>query len=565
VNEAVTRTVMQLARDILSEHELDEVLRRVLAGARELTDARYAALGVLDDERVELSRFLTMGLGEDAERQIGPRPRGHGVLGELIRDPVPLRVAAVSAHPHSYGFPHGHPEMESFLGVPIFVGGVPFGNLYLTDKADAKEFTEADEEAVVLLAEFAGLAIDHARRFGGAEERGERLQRTVDALDATVTISRTLAAQTDLDLILDLVAKRGRALVSARALLIELEEAGELIIAATAGEVPEALLGARLKVADSLAGASLLSSAVQRLDSDANRARFFERGLGSLGLEAEAGLFVPLMLRGRSYGALVALDRLDGGPDFSERDLELLESFAASAAVAVATARSVDAERRRERVAAAEAERSRLARSLNDGAIQNLTSVLGSLAEIAEAGAPRVRELAGGAARRLSEELAGLRALVTELRPAALDELGIEASLEDLAEQTRRRGIEVDLSVDLALERGRADRRLDAELQSTVYRIVQDALQNTVDHASAGVASVTVVEEGEEVRVVIVDDGDGFDSAASERGGGLRTMEERIELLSGRVEIESEPGSGTEVRAALPARRGAEGSGPREG
>ena len=134
------------------------------------------------------------------------------MLGELIAHPVPLRLADVGAHPHSYGFPPGHPPMRTFLGVPVMIGGVPFGNLYLTEKAGGEQFTEADEQAIGLLAEFAGVAIDHARRYSRLRCSARGARRTVDALDATMQIARALGGETDLDLILGLVAKRGRAL-----------------------------------------------------------------------------------------------------------------------------------------------------------------------------------------------------------------------------------------------------------------------------------------------------------------------------------------------------------------
>src|SRR5581483_6064531 len=206
------------------------VLERVLAAARQLTGARYAALGVLDESRSELARFETLGIDERTRRRIGQLPRGRGVLGELITNPAPLRLADVGRHARSYGFPAGHPHMTTFLGVPILVDGRPFGNLYLADKAAGAEFTAEDEATVVLLAEFAGIAIDHARRFSGSEARRVELQHTVEALDATIQIARALGGQTDIGVILELVAKRGRALVSARALVIEVEREGELEI-----------------------------------------------------------------------------------------------------------------------------------------------------------------------------------------------------------------------------------------------------------------------------------------------------------------------------------------------
>jgi len=175
-----TRSLLSLARSVLGELDVDVVLGRVLQASRDLTDARYAALGVLDETRSKLARFIALGVDESDRREIGPLPTGRGVLGELISNPVPLRLADVDSHPHSYGFPPGHPPMRSFLGVPILISGEPYGNLYLTDKQSAAEFTAEDEEAVVLLAEFAGVAIDHARRFTGSEKpRAELWQRSM--------------------------------------------------------------------------------------------------------------------------------------------------------------------------------------------------------------------------------------------------------------------------------------------------------------------------------------------------------------------------------------------------
>jgi len=157
--------VLDVAFAALSGLDVDVVLERVLEAARQLTGARYAALGVLDRSRHELERFTTAGLDESStRRQIGALPRGRGVLGELIADPRPLRLADVGAHPHFYGFPSGHPAMKTFLGVPLFLDGTPFGNLYLADKRRGDEFTAEDEQAVVRLAELVGIAIERLCR-----------------------------------------------------------------------------------------------------------------------------------------------------------------------------------------------------------------------------------------------------------------------------------------------------------------------------------------------------------------------------------------------------------------
>jgi GAF domain-containing protein len=165
---------LDAACGVLSDLNVDEVLEHMLEAARQLTGARYAALGILNLSRCELEQFITVGLDTSTREQIGALPCGRGVLGELIADPRPLRLADVSAHPHSYGFPSGHPPMETFLGVPVLVAGEPIGNLYLTDKSRGEEFTADDEQAAVCLAELAGMAIDQARRTSGVGNQDGR-------------------------------------------------------------------------------------------------------------------------------------------------------------------------------------------------------------------------------------------------------------------------------------------------------------------------------------------------------------------------------------------------------
>jgi signal transduction histidine kinase len=552
--DRAARGVLDLARGVLAELDLDVVLDRMLESAQELTGARYAALGVLDESRTELSRFITRGIDETTHAAIGALPRGRGVLGELIENPVPLRLADVGRHPHSYGFPRGHPPMRTFLGAPILAGGKPFGNLYLTEKADGAQFSAEDEEALTVLAELAGFAIDHARRYTGASERRDELERTVATLDATTQIALAVGGETDLDVILELVAKRGRALVSARSLLIELCDREDLIVAAGAGEMPPDLVGRRISMKDSLAGQALRARRTLRLDNELNRARFDEHGSG---INAKGGLVVPLRFQGRPYGALLALDRLEDGPGFTAEDERLLEAFAASAATAVATAQSAASERQRQRLAAAEAERQRWARELHDETLQSLSAVRIGLSTAARSERPEaLREAFRQAIAQLEEGITNLRALITDLRPAALDELGAQAAVEALAERATRHGIEIDVSIDLAHERGDGiHTRHVPELETAIYRIVQEALTNATKHGGARRAVVEIREEGETVHLEVRDDGGGFDPAAETDGFGLLGMRERVELLDGTLRVDSAPGDGTAVRASFPARR----------
>ena len=558
------RSLLDVAASVFGELDLEVVVDRVLESARELTGARYAALGVLGASKTELDRFITVGMSERERAEIGELPRGRGVLGELIRHPVPLRVAEVGEHPRSFGFPLGHPPMHSFLGVPILVCGVAFGSLYLTEKAGGAPFSDADEESATALAEFAGVAIDHARRYTGAAAHRDELARTVATLEATTEITRAVGGETDLDVILELVAKRGRALVSARALLIELVDGSELIVAAAAGDRPADLIGARILLADAVASTTLRTRRTHRLEVELNRARFDQHGLGRLGVSADAGLVVPLVLHNHAYGVLIALDRLHDGPTFSAEDQRLLEAFATSAATAVATAQTATSELHRQRLAAAEDERGRWARELHDDTLQNLAGLRLSLAAARREGGLEVLEDAVSLAiDDLQDGISNLRALVTGLRPAALDELGLGAAIKALCERARRHGLALDSSLDLAYEQGRAATRHTPEFETAIYRITQEALTNASKHGHAERAVIEIHENESTVELTVRDDGDGFDPTTSTSGFGLPGMRERVALLHGTVQIVSSPGHGTTVKASLPAqRRPANGAAP---
>jgi signal transduction histidine kinase len=554
MQDSVLRTLVGLGNSVLEQSELEPVLERVIDAARKLTGARYAALGVLDARRERLERFLTAGIDDDTREMLGEPPSGHGVLGELIRDPQPLRLPDVGAHPRSYGFPIGHPPMQTFLGVPVLVDGQAWGNLYLTDK-DGGEFTEDDEQAVVMLAGYAGIAIGNARRLHELSSRRDELERTVAALRATAEISRALAGETDLAVVLELIAKRGRALVGAGSLVIQLAAGDRLRIAAVAGSASREIVGHELPIEGTVAGRVLETRSAQRLSDDLNRARFQETGLGRLGLEAGAGLVVPLVFRTETPGALVALHP-PGAGDFSDEDERLLRSFATSAASAVVTARAVTGEQLRARELATEEERRRWARELHDETLQGLGALRLALASARRMSDPEAWHAAiDDAVRELDTEIASVRGIIADVRPAALDELGIAAAIEALAERIRTRGIDVAVHVDLDWEAGRAAARPDDELETAVYRIAQEAMTNALKHSSAESLKLDLTEEDGYLTLRIEDGGDGFDPEATSDGFGLLGMRERVELLGGNLSVASAPGAGTTVIARLPVRR----------
>jgi signal transduction histidine kinase len=533
-------------RDMVSELDLDAVLDRLLATAQELTGARYAAVGVLDENRRELARFITRGVDEETQRAIGDLPRGRGVLGVLISDPKPLRLTDVSAHPASYGFPPGHPPMSTFLGVPVLIGDEAWGNLYLAEKPGG--FDADAEEAAGVLAAWAAVAVHNARLYAALQARRDELEHAVRRFEATSSIARALGGETDLDRVLELITKRGRALVEARTVLILLREDSELVVAAAAGE-GGVDVGSRIPVDGSTSGDVLESLRTRRMTDLDQGLRIPVQRLGVP--SAQAALIVPLVYRGHARGVLAAFDRLRGGVEFTADDEELLEAFAASAALAVATAQNVESERLRRSMESAEAERRRWARELHDETLQGLGALKVLLASASRSDdAARVRALLAAAVEHVGGEIENLRAIITDLRPAALDELGLVPALTSLAQRTAGRA---GLAVRTELPDTEAESRLPDTVETTVYRIAQEALTNVVKHANATSVTLALATGDGAATLEVTDDGEGFDPEAVTAGFGIVGMRERVELAGGALDI-SRHHDRTCLRARVPIR-----------
>src|SRR4051794_35643341 len=446
----------------------------------------------------------------------------------------------------SYGFPPGHPPMGSFLGVPVIVRGQAWGNLYLTEKQGAAEFDAVDEESVVILAAWAAIAIENARLYEAVAARRDELEQSARRLEAARAIAMAVGAEMELEKVLELIAKRGRALVEARSVVILLREGEDLVVAASAG-VTERATGVRVPIASSTSGQVLESHTVQRIADVGAHLRISATRLGVTG--AHTALLAPLVYRGRGLGVLAAFDRGADAEGFSADDEATLRAFAASGATAVALAQTVQHERLRHSLDAAEAERRRWARELHDETLQGL----GGLRVLLTSALRRVEEaevagLLRDAVGQVEREIENLRAIITELRPAALDELGLAPAIEALV--ARVSAVE-GLSVDAVLELEPDGGGLSQDLETTVYRLVQEALTNVAKHAQADAVRVVVRAAGGRLEVEVADDGDGFDPAAATGGFGLAGMRERVELSGGRLDVTAGP-QGTTVRAVVP-------------
>jgi signal transduction histidine kinase len=273
-----------------------------------------------------------------------------------------------------------------------------------------------------------------------------------------------------------------------------------------------------------------------------------------LGIDATSALIVPLAFRGQTLGVLIALDRMTAGPQFAREDEELMLSFAASAATAVHTARSVGEERLRRAIEGAELERQRWARELHDETLQGLGSLQMLLSSALRQTDPQKREAAmRSTLEHMGHEIENLRNLITELRPAELDELGLESALESLVHRREAvSGMKVAIDMDLGAGYGGGPRRIDPAVESTIYRLVQEALSNASKHAGADRVDVQVSAVPGAIEVVIKDNGRGFDPTERTSGFGLTGMRERVDLVRGTLRVDSAPGGGTTLQAVLP-------------
>jgi signal transduction histidine kinase len=534
------RVLVNTGIAINSELSLDGVLERIVEAAASVTDAQYAALGVIDRAGTGLERFVTHGMTNEVEQQIGDPPHGRGILGVLIRDASNLRLHNLAEHPRSVGFPPDHPPMHTFLGVPILLRGVAYGNLYLTEKNGGGDFTDEDEELVSLLASQAAVAVENARLYESATSWSQQLESLNE-------IGGALVGELELGPLLDLVTSRLRELIGARLVAIALPTGNSLRIAAADGEGAADLEAISSLEHDSKTGRVLERGRSERIDSlleDPEVNQDIARRLG-----ASTGLYVPLLARERPIGVLVAHDKMGPDPRFSSADLRLAEQFANRAAIAVDLSRRVARDALRRVVSGQELERRRLARELHDETGQALTSILLGLRAVEEAANPDQMRTAASHLRELVVgTLQDVRRLAVQLRPKALDDFGLVAAVERLVQTfSEATAIRVDLEAQLG------DERLPPEVETTLYRIVQEALTNIVKHAGASRVSILLVRSSGSATVVIEDDGHGFDPAElREDGMGIIGMRERVELHEGRLTVESTPGSGATLAAEVP-------------
>ncbi|MGH2911272.1 MAG: GAF domain-containing protein, partial [Solirubrobacteraceae bacterium] len=450
--------------------------------------------------------------------------------------------------PPHYGMPAGHLQVRSYLAVPVVsrsaevIGGLFFGH------PDVGVFTQRAEQIIVAVATQAATAIDNARLYETSEHRRKEFEKAFRGLEATRDVAVAIGGEIALEHVLELIVKRGRALVGARSLVIMLREGHELVVQASAGHAQE-MRGTRLPIAESTSGQVLERGRPERITDVAARLRIAPKQFGVA--DPRTALLVPMLYRGDGVGVLAAFDRGEEGSVFSEDDEQMLRTFAASAATAVALAQSVQADRLSSSLAAADAERRRWARELHDETLQGLGG-LRLLLSAARRGNDlgQAQAAMDEAIEHIEREAENLRSIITELRPAALDELGLRTAIEALLDRSRAQS---GLRIDGELELPGKENPLDQDLETTVYRLIQEALTNVAKHAHAERVRVKASESDGQLLIEVQDDGRGFDTESISDGFGLSGMRERVSLAEGTLTVDSGK-QGTLLKVCLPAR-----------
>jgi signal transduction histidine kinase len=531
------RQLLEAVVAIGSGLDLESALTRIVQAAATLVDARYGALGVLGGEQ-RLARFITIGLDTDEIRAIGPYPEGHGLLGELIRHPVPLRTEDLAAHPQSYGFPANHPPMHSFLGVPIRVRDEVFGNLYMTEKQGGAPFDADDEAVLIALASAAGVAIDNARLYDEARRRQEWLE-------ATSELTRGLLSGRPTDEVLAGFAERAATFAQADAAILALPDAEreDLVIAAADGLGAERLRGLAVAVDESLLGAVFSSGRPELVPSMLGDAR--SRSELVPGVDYGPGLLVPLGASGVVRGVL-ALVREAGAPQFDEAIFALASDLAVQAAVVLELA-----DRRREgELLSLYADRDRIGRDLHDLAIQRLFATSMSLQgayKITQK--PAVAKRISQAITDLDDTIKVIRSTIFALHSHELGEQGSPGLRSQVIESCERVAEQLGFAPSVRFA-GPVDTLVPEAVAEHVVAVLREALSNAARHAHASRVEVAVSVDGANVTLTVLDDGVGVPEGG--RRSGLANLAERAQQLGGDFSLLPGAAGGTVLTWSAP-------------
>jgi signal transduction histidine kinase len=506
---------------VASGLELPATLRRIVGAAVRLVDAEYGALGVIGPDR-SLDQFVYTGIDEDVRQQIGHLPEGHGILGLLIEAPEPVRLHRIADHAASYGFPANHPPMNTFLGVPVRVRDVVFGNLYLTEKRGG-DFTADDEAVVEALAAAAGVAIENARLF----EQTRRRQRW---LEASNEILAALLSGTDADEAVLLIAASARELAGADLTLLLLPDPAApkerlLVTVADGADAPD-LRGLTTPVEGSLAG-RVLRTAVTETTPDVAAAEPLFADAPGYG----PALLVPLG-GAESAGVLIAANRA-GGVGFGGDAVELTAAFALQVALTLQLAEAQQAKQQ----LGLYADRDRIAQDLHDQVIQRLFATGMSLESLVRQIPAPAQPKLHRAVDDLDQSIRDIRSTIYALQTPSDAPVSVRQRLSAVIEEAAGdSGLQPDIRIS-----GPLDTTVPAETADHAAAVLREAVTNVVRHAAAATLAVTITAS-DRLRIEVADDGTGLPTGG--RRSGLANLADRAGRLGGELTVERNPDTG---------------------
>jgi len=537
----------QASLELVKDVSLETLLERIATVACEQAEARYAALGVLDNEG-KLEKFISVGMTDAEMKRISHPPVGKGLIGELMNAKVPLRVPVIEKHPRSSGFPTNHPHMTSFLGVPILAGERQLGQIYLTDKIDADEFNEDDEKIIQMLAAYVAAAIQNARMYKHLKERDIALTRRSEDLALMNAFASTLTASLELDEILNktLALVMNYMKVEAGEIFLLEDDKNTLRLVLHRGQAAEAFwTRTHFKLDDGFIGVVAKNREPLISHDLAGDLRFVRKAVVKAGFRQIA--CIPLESTENMVGVLSVATRSKTPID--ERDIRLLTAVANWAALAIENARLHQNARR---LAVLE-ERERIGMDLHDGIIQSIFGVGLSLENISHLVRENPQKAQDGikhAIDDLNQTIRDLRAYILDLRPRQLNGEGLMDGLKRLVTEYRAH----TLSEAILTGPQEGLNNLPQSHATALFHICQESLANAAKHAGAKRVEVSVWATSERVLMEVRDNGRGFEmeTMPTSIGHGLANMQTRARNVGGEVDISSKRNEGTTVLAWVP-------------
>ena len=542
----------QASLELVKDVSLEPLLKKIATVACEQADARYAAVGVLDDEG-KLKHFISVGMADDEIKRMAHPPVGRGLIGALMDAELPLRLADMSRDARSVGFPAHHPKMRSFLGVPIRSADIQLGQIYLTEKIGQNEFTQDDERIIQMLATYAAAAIQNARLYDHLKERDAALTRRNEDAALLNEIASTLTSSLELDEILNktLASVMSYMKVESGEIFLLEEDKKTLRMVLHRGQAAEAFWNkSRFQIGEGFLGLVAQNGEALVASNLAEDARFLREAVVKAGFNQFACF--PLLSSGHLVGVLSVATR--GQVPFDARDVQLLSAVGKWAGLAIENARLHSNARR---LAVLE-ERERIGMDLHDGIIQSIYGVglaMENIQHVLGDGETQAKNRVKHVIDDLNQIIRDIRAYILDLRPRKMDNENLMDGLRRLASEYRAHTL---ASATVSGTKAKLD-SLPQSHSMVLFHICQEALANAAKHAAAKRVSINVWTTDERVIMEVRDNGKGFDidKKSKSLGHGLANMQTRVRSVGGEVDISSAPGEGVTVLVWVPRQNAA--------